>query len=308
MNVETSAYVGNSPWNGGVKVENGFIAPAEFMKKAGLDWKVAKENTYLQDGSLIDNSFAIRRDIDKKVLGIVASRYTPLQNEDAFEWFAPFIESKQASFETAGALKEGRVVWCLANTSINGEVVKNDEVKSYILLSHSHDGSLSIRSGFTNIRVVCQNTLAKALNSASSKLLKIKHTQSAKIALDKVREIIDIANKDFIADVEQYKFLASKGCNKKTLEQYVTKVFGKDEAPEKEIRKSTLETIEQFYVSGRGHELGSGTMWNAYNAITEYLTYEQGRNVDNRLHNLWFGQGVDVNRKALDLATELANN
>jgi phage/plasmid-like protein (TIGR03299 family) len=304
--VETSAFVGRTPWNGGVKVEDGFIAPSEFMKQAGLDWKVKKEKTYLSDGSVIPDSYAIRRDSDKKVLGVVGKNYVPLQNTSAFDWFTPFIDSRQASFETAGALKEGKVIWVLANANIHGEVVKNDEVKSYILLSHSHDGSLSIRSGFTNIRVVCQNTLAKALNSSTSKLLKIKHTQSAKLALEKVQEIIDVANLDFKADLEQYRYLASKGVSRKQLDQYVTLLLGKEKDEEEtKVRKSIVSSIETYFENGRGNELGKGTGWNMYNAVTEYLSYSRGRNESNRLHSLWFGNGVDVNRKALDLATEI---
>ena len=38
-------------------------------------------------------------------------------------------------------------------------IAAGDEIEKYILLSHSHDGSLAVRVGFTPIRVVCANTL-----------------------------------------------------------------------------------------------------------------------------------------------------
>ena len=307
---ETSAFVGSTPWNGGFKVEDGFIPPAEFMKAAGLDWKVETENMWLADGTQVPKTKVTRRSSDGKILGVVGDRYHVLQNEDAFSWFAPFIDSRSASFETAGSLKEGKVIWVLANTNLEGEVVKGDAVKSYILLSHSHDGTLSIRSGFTPIRVVCQNTLAAALNSASSKLIRLKHTKSAILGLEKVREIMDIANNDFIATQEQYKFLASKNINKKDLEKYVSVIFQKEEDIEegKELRASTIEKIEYLFENGKGHELGSGTVWNAYNAVTEYLTWEKGRTTDNRLHSLWFGADVNTNQKAFDAALQIANS
>lgn len=309
MSVETSAFVGRTPWNGGFRVEDGFISPAKFMKAAGLDWKVGLEDAYLADGTQLPKTKVSRRDTDGKILGVVGDRYHVLQNEEAFNWFAPFIESRSAAFETAGALKDGKVIWVLASTQLNGAVVKNDEVKSYILLSHSHDGTLSIRSGFTPIRVVCQNTLAAAMNSASSKLLKIKHTKSATLALEKVQEIMDVANQDFRGTMEQYKFLASKGVNKASLEKYVNLVLGKEEEGEvKEVRNSTLEKVELLFETGKGHELGAGTAWNAYNAITEYLSWEKGRTVDSRLHSLWFGEDVKTNQKALDLAVKLASD
>ncbi len=45
-----------------------------------------------------------------------------------------------------------------------------------------------------------------------------------------------------------------------------------------------------------------GTAWQAYNAVTDYLTHTAGRNNDNRLHGQYFGQAADVNQQALQLA------
>lgn len=307
--IETIAYAGKTPWhNLGVKVDNGYVSPSEFMQAAGLDWKVNKEDLYLADGTKVEGSQVTRRDSDGKILGVVGNRYSCLQNEDAFNWFAPFIDSKSAYFETAGALKEGKVIWVLAKTAINGEVTKGDNIESYILLSHSHDGTLSIRSGFVPVRVCCANTLAAAHKSASSKLLKIKHTKSAILALEKVAEIMDIAQLDFKATINQYKFLASKGVKKSDIEKYVTLVFGKeDESGDvKEIRESTIEKIQMIYETGRGMSETPDSMFKMYNAVNEYMNYYQGRSDSNRLHSLWFGANALTNEKALQIVTNMA--
>lgn len=305
---ESGLLVGQPAWHGlGTRIENGFISPREALELAGMNWRVETEPCYLSDGTRVPKTMITRRDTDGMILGTVGDRYHPLQNEDAFNWFEPFIESRSASFETAGSLKDGKVVWVLAKTNIETqEVVKNDAIESYILLSHSHDGTLSIRGGFTPQRVVCWNTLSAAHKNANSKLLKMKHTKNTHIALEKVREIMDLANQDFIATVDQYKYLASKAINKKDLERYITLVFGGDD--EKEIRKSTLERVEYLFENGQGHELAGKTYWGAYNAANEYLNYEKGRTQDNRLHTLWFGTGVDQNSKMLQTAVDMASN
>lgn len=305
---ESGLLVGEPAWHGlGTRIENGFISPKEALELAGMNWRVNTEPCYLADGTRVPKTMITRRDTDGVILGTVGDRYHPLQNEDAFNWFEPFIESKSASFETAGSLKDGKVVWVLAKTNIETqEVVKNDAIESYILLSHSHDGTLSIRGGFTPQRVVCWNTLSAAHKNANSKLLRMKHTKNTNIALEKVREIMDIAQQDFISTVEQYKFLASKSINKKDLERYITMAFGGDE--ENEIRKSTLERVEYLFETGMGHELAGKTYWGAYNAANEYLNYEKGRTQDNRLHTLWFGTGVEQNSKMLQIAVDMASN
>ena len=56
----------------------------------------------------------MRRTSDGKVLGIVGPRYAVLQNKDAFGWFQPFLDAKEAALHTAGSLRGGSRIWVLA--------------------------------------------------------------------------------------------------------------------------------------------------------------------------------------------------
>ena len=57
--------------------------------KAGLDTDVEKVPLVTSDSLVKVDHFAIRRVQDGKILGTVGARYHPLQNRDAFKWFAP---------------------------------------------------------------------------------------------------------------------------------------------------------------------------------------------------------------------------
>src|SRR5262245_32565443 len=57
---------------------------------------------------------AVRRTSDARVLGVVGPRYAPLQNRDAFAWFQPFLDAREAALHTAGSLKSGSRIWVLA--------------------------------------------------------------------------------------------------------------------------------------------------------------------------------------------------
>ena len=94
---------------------------------------------------------------------MVSRRYTPLQNEEAFQFFDPIIGSEAASFETAGALGDGERIWTLAKMPDSMEVAEGDLCGKYLLLSNTHSGQGSVTIKFTAIRVVCQNTLMFAL-------------------------------------------------------------------------------------------------------------------------------------------------
>lgn len=175
----------------------------------------------------IVDRYAVCRKVDDSVLGIVGPDYTPLQNNEAFAWFHPFLDAGGVTIETAGSLKGGTIVWVLARIEA-GElhVSEKDKIAHYVLLSNSHDGSLSVRVGFTPpVRVVCNNTLSLARESEASKLLRVKHTVRVIENLEYIREIMDLAHKEFYATVRQYQALRQKQISHDDLAKYVRVVF-----------------------------------------------------------------------------------
>ena len=179
------------------------------------------------------------------MLGVVGPRYAPLQNKDAFAWFQPFLDAREAALHTAGSLRDGSRIWVLAklNRDPAGDR-RGDEVEKFLLLSHGHDGSLAVRAGFTPIRVVCQNTLSMAHGSDASKLIRVKHTKDVLENLANIREVMDLANAEFEATAEQYRLLARKSINQADLRRYVKKVFKVEDDQEGSTRlKNIMEEI-----------------------------------------------------------------
>jgi phage/plasmid-like protein (TIGR03299 family) len=226
------------------------------------------------------------------------------------------------------------------------EIAPGDTIRKYLLLSNSHDGSLATRVGFTPIRVVCANTLAMAHNSDASKLIRFKHTKSLHKNLQDIQETVNAADAQFEATAEQYRALARKGINHADLKKYVKTVFKMEENDQQmstrsrnilesiicrheaqaeimdgllagykyqqekrhEVEAGLLDSILDNFETGRGQDLPStkGTWFSAYNAISEHLAYERGRNEDSRLNQLWFGQGAVLNTTALETAIQLS--
>jgi len=307
--IENMFYMNETPWHRlGTRVIE-IPTADEAIVAAGLNWKVETKPLYMADGTQVPNK-AVVRDSDNSVLGVVGANYQPLQNKDAFNFFNPFVESGLATFETAGSLRQGKRVWILAK--INKDpmtIVSNDIVEKYVLLAHGHDGLMSVRVGFTPIRVVCANTLAMSVNNEGSSLLRVKHTKNLQDNLDKVAQIMNLANQKFEATAEQYRFLASREFNAKDLEKYVKLVFvgpkyEQMEAEGKNPARDVLPKVIQLFENGRGNSMLGvrGTVWAAYNAVNEYLGYERGADEQARLDKMWFGDSANLNKKALDVA------
>jgi phage/plasmid-like protein (TIGR03299 family) len=310
--VESMAFFGALPWHrlGTALEEADLYDWPSASRKAGLDWEVELVPLVTADTQAQVDHRAVRRKTDGRTLGVVGPRYAPLQNKDAFGWFQPFLDAKEAALHTAGALRQGSRVWVLAKLNRSPiEVAPGDEVAKFILLSHGHDGSLAVRCGFTPVRVVCANTLAMAHGSNASKLIRLKHTKDVLENLANVREIMDLANQEFEATAEQYRLLARKSINQANLRRYVRKVFKVEDDQDTGTRMANImEEVMALAEAGRGNNLPSvrGTYWTAYNGVSEWLTYSRGRSDDNRINSLWFGPSALTNRHALEVALDMA--
>ena len=191
-NIETMFYVREKPWHGlGTRVEEAPTS-ADALICAGLDWEVVQKDVYTEDGSLISGYKANTRNTDDAVLGIVSNRYQVVQNRDAFQ-FTDDLLGAGVTYETAGALQGGRKVWMLARMP-QRYIIAGDEIAPYLVVMNSHDGSSGIKVAMTPIRVVCQNTLNLALNSAK-RTWTTKHTENVMNRVHEARETLMLAEK-----------------------------------------------------------------------------------------------------------------
>lgn len=305
-------YVKAPAWHDLGNVLESAPSPEEGIKMAGLDWEVEKRPLFTTGPfgqQKIHSHMAVYRKSDNSVLGVVGDRYKCLQNKEAFNWFAPACESGEVELESAGSLRDGARIWVLGRIKdAIGDVVPGDAVKGYVLLAHSHDGSLSVQLGFTKIRVVCANTLGMAIRGqGDSKLLKIRHTESMHDAMAIAREVMDLKRAEFAGTLEQYRRLAAVGCDTETLERYLRIVFAPGKDPEdKETAKTLVKKVTPLFEAGTGSEFARGTMWNAFNAVTEFVTHVRGRSADARVDSQWFGPGAGTLDHALTTALQLA--
>ena len=184
-NVETMFYTREKPWHGlGTKVEEAPCS-ADALYMAGLDWQVIQEPIYTEFNEPIEGYKANVRDSDRKVLGVVTDRYKIIQNHEAFA-FTDSLLGSGVRYETAGSLQEGKRVWLLARLP-REYIIAGERISPYLVFSNTHDGSGSVKVALTPVRVVCNNTLNLALNTAS-RSWSMMHTGNIK---DKIQEAKD---------------------------------------------------------------------------------------------------------------------
>lgn len=311
--IESMMFSGETPWHGlGTKVEDNLRDVKVAIVQAGLDWEAEKVPLVTSDSHAeVPDVFGVRRKSDGRILGTVGARYTLLQNQKAFDWFQPFLDAGEACIHTAGSLRNGSRIWVLAKINREPMVIKGDDVvEKYMLLSHSHDGSLAIRLGMTGIRVVCANTLALSHHSSESKLIRIRHTASVHDNMERIRDVMNLANSEFEATAEQYRMLANRHINSNDLARYIKRVLEVENEPKLSTRMTNIiEKVMDYSENGKGNRENGvlGTYWTALAGMGEYLAYGAGRDNASRTNSLWFGENAKVNQRALEIAVQMAS-
>jgi phage/plasmid-like protein (TIGR03299 family) len=304
------AYVGETPWHGlGVRVSND-LTPEQMMKAAGLDWKVIKADTYAQHIDSEGNvnmvptgRQALLRDSDGKVLTEVGKGWNPVQNEEAFKFFDEFVRAGQMEMHTAGSLKDGQVIWAMADLKDGFTVFGNDQVDGYLLFSNPHKYGASVNVRFCLNRVVCNNTLTAALNERNGRAVRINHR--TKFDADKVKEILGISHNKVELFKQQAEFLGSKRYVKADIETFFGEVLGRSESENRSLSRSAEQAVEVLHTQP-GAEIREGTFWQLFNAVTYLCDHKLSRSADTRLTSAWFGPNANRKEKALEVALEMA--
>lgn len=307
-------YCGDQPWHGlGVKLDKPATSK-EAISAAKLDWQVEKQQLYLPNNEPAHHTFATVRTDNNKILGVVGSSYTPLQNSEAFEFFDNLVGEGQAIYHTAGVLLEGKVVWILAKLQGEIKVTNEDITEKYLLLSNSHDGSKAVQIKFTPIRVVCNNTLTMAF--ADQQYLSVYHQRDIKTRLNEVPKLLNIITKRYAEIDESLKLLAKFQMTDITLERYLLDVFP-DPINRKDVKlfeyqlakaKANREWSKYFFENGVGNNLSGvkGSLFAAYNGVTELIDHKiTKQSQDRKINNIWLGEGAVLKGKAYKAAVEL---
>ena len=314
--VETMAYAGEVPWHGsGNQVDDG-VSVDEMTTQAGLNWTVSKrpvlyntpENTVQMT---FKDRFVLARDTDGKAMSVVSSRYKPVQPKEVMGFFRDLVDLGGFKLETAGSLQDGKKIWALARTGDTANLLGVDRVDEFLLLATSYDGTFATVAEFTDIRVVCLNTLAAALGNWSTRI-SIPHLRE--FNADEIKERMGIHKDAWEARRQAMELLARTKVDVAKASNVIHAVFkaplGEITSKEQAVLKNHATNVLQLFSgTGMGSDLSTAanTAWGLVNAGTEYVDHwKRARTTDSRMNNAWFGEGARLKQDFWNAAMELA--
>ena len=222
------------------------------------------------------------------------------------------MQEGHAWYVTAGALGRGERVWIQARLTGDLELASGDRVERFLLLSNSHDGTSSVQIQLTPIRVVCNNTLVVALSDGRA--INVRHGLDMAGRLEQAKALLGLVNQRYDEVAVLFRRMAATELTREHARKYFEHVFPNDTPPGANRRAEDFRRWAfYFYERGRGTDLPKvrGTLWAAYNGVTELIDHGQARRhgadrTPGRLNSIWFGYGAEIKERALRVAEHMA--
>jgi phage/plasmid-like protein (TIGR03299 family) len=308
-----AAFALKTPWHGLGNILDYVPNSEQMIEAAGLNWEVElNELQNLNGQSCGDYRGIFRKDVGN-CLGIVSSKYKPVQNREAFDFLDSLLQDGVMKYESAGAIRGGKIVWALARfPSYSDEIAQGDTLERYVMFSTSHDGTGAIYAIPTSVRVVCANTHRIAIRGHKG----IKHYGNMDQKLNQAKMLISQFDEGFTLYVDKAKELAQREVDSDNTLKYLDTLYPpiEEDGSAKTRRTKKIDLIMDNLSNPRNALPAiKGTWWSLYNAVSEnvdhqssYRGKEEGKKEENRFISLIDGNGADDKNTAFDLAVEMA--
>ncbi|MDC5259294.1 DUF932 domain-containing protein [Acinetobacter baumannii] len=340
--IETMAFVGQTPWHGLGNQLSPHRPIEVWAKQAGMDWRIESSNvSYMAKNargqSIImpyEEQRVLYRSDTHTPLSVVSQRYQEVQPKEILEFYRDLTEQSGFELETAGVLKGGKKFWALARTGQSAALKGKDVSNGYVLLATACDGTLATTAQFTSIRVVCNNTLAIALRGQDSSAGVVKVPHSTKFDAEKIKQQLGISVRAWDEHMYEMKQLSQRKVTHQEAAAYFDAVFNNTTMSSTEQEESIIQyylkassmdkksnsksepngramskAMEMFNGQGRGAELSSAkdTAYGLLCSITEFVDHERrAMSRDHRLNSAWFGRGATIKQRGLEQALDMA--
>ena len=275
----TSGWLGNGEraWHGMGVVTDGTLPAREAFETADALFTVEKrelsypvvtrpgDNDYGRSHCLEfapAGVFGVVRTDTQALLGVVSKQYEIVQNDSLLR-MAEFIREEVDMDSVVVLADGGKVAFTATLRGAETDIVPGDTIKRRIVGYLGHDGKTGCGAIFTNVRVVCCNTLAAALNSNNK--VSVHHKGGANANFDNLISSIDVARQTFAQEADLMREFARVSMGTEVFNEYLDEVYKIKEG--QKFRKR--DKLNAAFLFGMGADYAPFSLWNAVNAVTE---------------------------------------
>ena len=211
-----------------------------------------------------------------------------VQNRDAFA-FTDELLGEGVRYETAGSLMGGKKIWILAKLPTK-YIIQGEQIMPYLVFSNTHDGSSAIKIAMTPIRVVCNNTLNLALNTAK-RCWSINHVGDIAAKMEDAKETLFMAEDYMVELGKSFETLSKMRLSDASVEEYIKELLpiadNATDANVKNITKLRNDVIRRYKYAPDLKNLDKNG-YRFINAVSDFATHaEPIRRTKNYQENLF---------------------
>lgn len=214
----------------------------------------------------------------------IGDQFVPVQHKAIYEYVTKEIMSKipQMKLEMVGTLHNcGTGVITATWGDTFGITNDNSPHVLRFIYANPCNGTGKLTMGFTNVRIVCQNTLMAAIKQAKGDGWSVKHTKTAEIKCDKILQEISTAAQAAIEMKRRSEVLANIGADSAMLKQALDAVYPiygleVDSPAWKHVNDNRQRVMIQFEEGATDQTMKGKTAWSLFNSFT-YPIFNEAR-------------------------------
>jgi len=266
----------------------------DLLSKFKLNWQVEKQPLILPNGT-DSGFFGIVRTDTNKTFATSKEGYQVFQNSELLELVNEAANNLGLSITKGGSFKEGGLVYLQLQTgSINDIGENHDKINKYVSAMNSHDGSLSLKWGLTNITISCQNSFWSAVKEMKNS---VRHTASMRVKIDEIMNQIQKVQKEEKTLFETFFKFAEVPVNQNHIKKAVNIVLNIDlEGGKKsDLTPYQLNRLSDLsYSIKKELEQKGNTIWGLFSGVTNYTTHKMPGGDVNRKQSKAIGNGFKI--------------
>lgn len=285
----------------------------EILEKFGLDFTIEKEVLFGRNSKgddMITPYFGLFNSKTNECINTAKAGYTVSQNQQIVDMILKGMKifGSQLSVTKAGSINGGRRVYL--QLAIDGmSKVGNDEIKRYVTVIDSNDGSTGLSIGIGDKNMWCENEFFKFYKAGQAKF---RHTATITEKINSIPMLIETSLNESLRQVKVYDKFLSTPLSKNLADKMVKEVLGYDRvltsaADYKKLTKRSLAMMDTLYDNIETEINHSGNnLWSLLGGVTRYTTHHQitPKRENGKEESLIVGVGYKKSQTAFNFCLE----
>ena len=270
----------------------------EVLEMTNLDWTVRQENLYLEDGTRVPNTRINIRNDNDMILGIVTERYTPVNNEVAFDFINELLKN-DIDVENAGEIYNGKSIFL--QTKLNDVYADcyEQNIDCKLIFTNSHDGKGSIK---VNVVPIINGKVLNLKLKHQKRSWNAMHTKSIEKRMDNAKNTLSFAHSYFEELIKETNRLKDIKFTAKQKNIFIENMF----PMKNDLSERTCENIEECRESLNSY-IKENTALSFITGTAEYISKLEPKRKTKNFEQNKFANIIN-GYYLLDRAYEIINN